>query len=570
VTRPIAFAVRLVFVITVLAPLLALAAPLARTKDASAPDARASASSTASALAIAASASASAADTVALPSAGPLASAASSASAPVPAASASPSTAPAAPSSASPLPAAVVHIHDRKVFIVKLARGGQSASERAADASRALERAVEEAGNPEVRVDEKPDVAIVYVGDYPVIQLGPDDAAAEGDASLSVHAASVAAKVRDAVAAERKRSALATTVFSFSLLVFSALIVVLSIGKLGQLVTRGREWIAAHPERLPNVRAAGIEVIGPAALRGGILVAIDASKWLLRLGLGYGWVLLALSLFDATRSYSERLTGFVLAPLSALMGRAASALPVLIVAAIAAIALLLLVRFVGLFFNSVARGETSLAWLPVDLAGPTSVLVRAGLVLVSLVLAAPLVTGSADDALSRAGLVALVALGLATTPLLACAAVGTAVLFGRRLKVGEFAEVGGRSGVVRSLTLLEVSMEDANGCDVRIPHLATLLVPTRVLGFVPPIAVQIAVGANAAPARVLELLSSAAATVGDSPRVELVHVDADGATYRVTVFSAAKGAKSGLLTSLADALAKERIALGRSPRGTTS
>ena len=144
----------------------------------------------------------------------------------------------------------------------------------------------------------------------------------------------------------------------------------------------------------------------------------------------------------------------MLAPISALMGRAASALPVLLVAAIAELAVLLLVRFVGLFFSSVARGETSLSWLPIDLAAPTSILVRAGIVLLALVLAAPLVTGSDDGALSRAGLVALVVLGLSTMPLVACVAVGTAVVFGRRLKVGEYAEIGGRAGVVRALSLL--------------------------------------------------------------------------------------------------------------------
>ena len=99
-----------------------------------------------------------------------------------------------------------------------------------------------------------------------------------------------------------------------------------------------------------------------------------------------------------------------------------AALPLFVVAAVAAVALGVAVRFVGLFFVGVARGETHLSWLPPDLAGPTSVLVRAGMVLVSIVLAAPLITGNDDGTLSRAGVVALVALGMACTPVLACAA----------------------------------------------------------------------------------------------------------------------------------------------------
>ena len=38
--------------------------------------------------------------------------------------------------------------------------------------------------------------------------------------------------------------------------------------------------------------------------------------------------------------------------------------------------LVVLLRFVGLFFEGVQRGEARFEWLPADLAAPTSVLVR--------------------------------------------------------------------------------------------------------------------------------------------------------------------------------------------------
>ena len=68
----------------------------------------------------------------------------------------------------------------------------------------------------------------------------------------------------------------------------------------------------------------------------------------------------------------------------------------IIPAGIAALAVFVLVRFVGLFFVSVARGETPLPWLPADLAAPTSVLLRSAIVVAALVFAAPVVTGDAN------------------------------------------------------------------------------------------------------------------------------------------------------------------------------
>jgi small-conductance mechanosensitive channel len=466
-----------------------------------------------------------------------------------------------------PLQAAEVKIHDRKVFLVKVSRGGLSAEQRAHEATVALERAVEQGDEPEVRVvEDKDDVAVVFAGTNPVIQFGQADATAAGDASAKIHADAVASDVRAAIAGERKRNAIALTVFSVSLLILFGLLAFLVLRKLGDLVDRARAWIVENPERLPRLRIANVEVLQRAWLRGAVLVAIDAAKWLLRIGVAYVWLLFALSRFDATRAYGERLGGVVLAPVSALVGRAVSAFPILVVFALAALTVLLVVRFVSLFFASVARGETSVGWLPVDLAGPTSVLVRAGIILIALVLAAPLVTGTDDGALARVGIVALVAVGLASTPLLACMAVGIAVVFGRRVTVGEFAEVGGRMGRVRSLSLLEVCIEDSDGCEVRVPHLAGLVHPTRILGVEPPVRVEVTVVASAPQSKTLEILTHAARANGARAAADLVCIDADGARYSVTVFSANPRAKTTLSCALADALSAAGIALGRSVR----
>lgn len=548
---------------------LALAAHGPKGKDASAPDAAAAKDAASSEAAEGSDADDSVADASlaaadAPPSPSPASTPTTSTPLPPPSAAASPSASSHPGPSVEPQGGAVARIRDRKVFFVRVARNGQSAAQRAANATQALEHAVDETNSPTVRVDQNGEVAVIFVGDSPIIQLGPDDANAEGDASLGVHAAAIASKVQAAVAAERKRSALATTVFSISLLVFSALIVFLVLGKIGELVGKGRRWIEANPDRLPNVRVAGIDVIRPAALRGGVLVAIDASKWLVRLGVAYAWILFALSLFDTTRPYSEKLTGFVFAPLSALMGRVASALPLLLVGAIAALAVVLLVRFVGLFFGSVTRGEMSLPWLPADLAPPTSILVRGGIALVALSLAAPLVTGNEEGALARASAIALIALGLSATPLLASATIGTVVVFGRRLRVGEFVEVGGRAGIVRSLSLLEISVEDSFGCEVRVPHLASLLHPTRILGRVPSITFDLVVSATATQSRVMAILSKETSRVSQRATVDLISMDADGAHYSLVVFSADRGVRSALLASISEALAAEGISLGRS------
>ena len=353
-----------------------------------------------------------------------------------------------------------VRLHEKSVFSLKVSRAGESPQDRARAASRALDSVLDDPELPLSRVEEQAGSAVVFVGKTPVVTLGDSDAeAAGGDGSLHVYAASVATKIDDSLKAERKRSAIATSVLSLSLLVFSGLLAFLLFGRIGDLSVRARSWVRDNPNSIPALRLGHIEVVRPAAVRGAVSIALALAHRLAQFAIAYSWLIFALSRFEATRAYTDKLAGFVLAPLSALIGRVGASLPLFVVAAIAAVALGIAVRFVGLFFGGVERGETHVAWLPRELARPTSVLVRAGVVLVSIVLAAPLITGTDEGALSRAGLVALVALGLACTPVLACAAAGLPTVYGRRLKAGDFVEAGGRAGVVREVNERQIILE---------------------------------------------------------------------------------------------------------------
>jgi small-conductance mechanosensitive channel len=465
------------------------------------------------------------------------------------------------------VPSFDVRVHERAIFSLSAPRVDQTAQDRARAASHALETALDDPEHLGAHVEEQPGSAVVFVGKTPVVTLGDGDAmAAGGDVSLHVYAASIASKIDDVVRAERTRSVIAEHVFSFSLLVFSGLLAFLLLRRVDDLSVRAREWVRAHPDRIPALKLGTIEVVRPAAVRGAISIALALAHRMAQFTVAYSWLIFALSRFEATRDYTDRLAGFVLVPLSALIGRLGAALPLFVVTAVAAVALGVAVRFVGLFFAGVSRGETRIDWLPRDLAGPTSLLVRAGIVLVSIVLAAPLITGSDDGALSRAGVAALAALGLACTPVLACAAAGVPAVFGRRFKPGDFVEAGGEAGVVRDVTLLELVLEDAVGCELRVPQLLLLWHPTRVLGSAPMVSVDVVVDSHERPAKVEDALVGATVSTCDRARVDLLSFDADGAHWRVSaVPKYGKGAAS-LADAIAVAIAEQGIALGRGSR----
>jgi hypothetical protein len=464
------------------------------------------------------------------------------------------------PAIRAPTTEAVVHIHERAVFSLKAAHAGQSASVRASGASRALETAVDDHEPPEGRVEDADGVAVVFVGKTPIVTLGEEDATAGGE-PLHAYASSIAAQAQEGVRAEEKRSSIASTVFSVSLLVFSALMAFLLSRRVSDFAERARAWVRLNPHRIPALRLRHIEVVRPQAVRASVNIALGLGHLFTQLAIGYGWLLLALSLFAATRDYTARLTGFVLAPLWGLVGRVGSALPVFVVAAMTALTVGVLVRFIGLFFESVGEGNTTLGWLPRDLAAPTSVLARAGVVVVALVLAAPLLTGTDDGALSHVGVAVLVAVGLASTPVVASFAAGIPIVFGRRLVAGEFVEIGDYAGRVKEVSLLAVALESSDGSEVSVPHLLTLVRATRLFGSAPPVSLEITIAPAESQTRVRERLLAIASTLTVKPRVDLVSLDGDGAHYRVTG-GRVEGARD-LASTVADTLRADNIALGR-------
>jgi hypothetical protein len=482
--------------------------------------------------------------------------------------SATPSTTPSVSAHASPSASAAkavtgeIKVRDKTVFTVRATRGGRTALERAKAAQTAIDAVLahpEQLG--EVHFEETQGTAVVFIGKTPVLTLTPEDVEATGEPSLGVLAAQVTTRLADAVSSERKRSAIATTVFSVSLLVFSALIAFWLLGRASDLAEKLRTWMADNPDRLEAIRLGKIEVVSAGATRGGVSIALTLGYRLTQVAIAYAWLIFGLSLFESTRGYTEKLTGLMLSPLYALAARIGSGLPVFIVAGIAVVAVSGLVRFVGLFFDSVARGDTKITWLARDLARPTSALVRFGIVVSTLVLGSPLVTGESDGSLSRVGMVALVAVALASTPLLASAAVGAVVVYGRRIRKGELVEFGGRAGRVAEVRLLDVRLEDAGACDVSVPHLLGLFHPTRVHRHPPLASVDVIVDPFAPQAEVERALLEAARSISSRGRVELVYLDGSGAHWRV--HSATFRGERTLGRAVQDALETLGVGLGR-------
>lgn len=499
------------------------------------------------------------------------------ASAPPSSASSAPSVVPSAPSAATSAGAsddhpaagkaepklAKVTLGDRTVFTLGAARGSKSAEERAKNASHILAKILEKQTEGEVHAVEQGSGMLVVLGETTIVALNAEDARIAGEESVDSYAQTVVSAVSDAIDSERQRGKIDKRVFSASLVVFFGLIAFYLLRKTSEWAESAREWLEERGDTL-SIRVRQMEIVAPEVVETAALFALGALKWFVRVGILYAWLLVALSLFESTRGYTQRLTGWVLAPLTELTERIASTLPVLVVAALALIAIWVLLRFVQLLFEAVARRETTLAWVPPDLARPTSVLVRLGIVLAALIFAAPIVTGNSDGPLARTGLLALMSLGLAATPLVSSALVGGINVFARRLRVGEHVEVRGRRGRVSKLGLFELCLELEDQSELRMPYVVLTWSSLRLLGTAPVLEVELAIAASANIVECEAALLAAASDGFSHAKVGLTRADGRALHFSVSARAQRLSQQPELLKKLVERLRAAGIQLGAS------
>lgn len=455
-------------------------------------------------------------------------------------------TAPASTPAVAAARPAEVRVGDTVVFALQAGHAGQSAALRARAANDALHEVLD-ASDDAVRIAHVGGTAVIYVGARPVLQLVPADATLAGDASLEVHADRIAAQIRAALATEHTRSAVAGGIFGVSLAVLFAVLAVFLLRRAWQLGDRATTWLETSPERVPAFRLRSIELLGQATVRTALSLGVVVGRWIALLGLAYAWLIATFSLFESTRSLTGQLTGALLNPLATLASRVVAAVPLLVILIFALLTLALLLRAVRLFFRDIARGTTVVGWLPRDLATATGALTEIALIVLALVLVAPVITGNAEGAAPRMGLLGLAALALATVPLAATAIVGVATLFGRWLAVGDWVEMGGCTGKVVRIGLLETTLRDAAGTELRIPHLARLLRPVCVHGPAPRISVSLPVERELATPALAKRLAQVLAPLGSNPDVRLLEVGETRATLELAVTSSMADARSACL-----------------------
>jgi len=376
--------------------------------------------------------------------------------------------------------AASVKLGDTEVFVLHAPRPGESVEARAQRVSNALSQAAHEGLADSVRVQWRSSRAHIYAGSIPIVALDAEDARRAGDPSLELYADEVAQAVKSALRIEASRSYTANLVLMISLCVVALLVAWYAARRVRELADRAVAGLTSDAELPWPALVRRHELIKPATLRAGLVVGVSVGRVIAQIGIAYGWLLFSLGLFPGTRNYVFALTSASVAPLTRLLTSVSVAVPGILVLAGLCVAAAVAMRFVALYFRSVERGETALSWLSPELASPAGTLAQGGIVVFTVVLASPVLAAAVSPPLGVVSTLFVAAGLLAAVPILAGVVAGLPAVFGRRLRVGDFIQVGTHEGAVESIGLAHFTVMDPRRGRHWVPHLATLVTPVTI------------------------------------------------------------------------------------------
>jgi small-conductance mechanosensitive channel len=213
----------------------------------------------------------------------------------------------------------------------------------------------------------------------------------------------------------------------------------------------------------------------------------------------------------------------------------------------------------------VARGETKIVWVDREIARTLGALVRVALVVMGLVFAAPLITGSETGAFAKLGTHLLVAFALAAAPILASASVGAVTVLRHHLRLGDEVTIGKHRGRVQRFGLTDMLLKAGDDA-VRVPYLLALVVPVRIHAQ-DSLVVRLCVDTGAQHALALEVLEGVVREICEDGRVALVEIDTSGAHYTMTLPVPDTGdARQRVLLHASAALVKSGLPLAQANR----
>ena len=261
----------------------------------------------------------------------------------------------------------------------------------------------------------------------------------------------------------RVDSVIAAVAWSFAFLIIS----VLFFAKRKVLLESLRKLVE---RRFRHVEKATKSILRKRAIASIIAYVAMVLLWIFYLLILYYYLSLVLLSFAESRPVANVLLNYVSEPLAGIFWGIVGHIPDMLMLAFIAFITKKIMDGVKLFFENLERGAFEIDNFEKHWVNPTHFLTRIIIIIIALVFAYPYIPGSDSQAFQGLTILAGVMLSLGSNTVVSNIMAGLFVIYRRSTNIGDRIEVGGKTGDVVEIKLMETVIKSTKNEMISIPN----------------------------------------------------------------------------------------------------
>lgn len=251
------------------------------------------------------------------------------------------------------------------------------------------------------------------------------------------------------------------------------------IFKTIQLIARAIE--RRYGERVHSVTVSSFELVRAETIWRGIRSVLNAIRVIAIVAAVFIGIAFALAQYPQSRELSDRLLSAASDPAARIAIAIVEYIPKLIFLLLLWVLVRYALKLTNVFTRAVSTGAVPLKGFDADWAQPTYQLIRAGIVLLALVIAYPYLPGSGSAAFQGLSIFAGLMLSLGASSAMASVIAGYTVTYRRAFRVGDRVAIGDLVGEVTEVRLMVTHLRTPKNEEIVVPN--SLVLSSHVVNY---------------------------------------------------------------------------------------
>ncbi len=371
----------------------------------------------------------------------------------------------------TPIDEATLTVFNRSIVTFRSEFLGAKPAFRASRARMVIEEALNDGSDLEIQIKTSPEGHLVMLGHrlaFIVIAADADPLLQEDAEPLAQRAA---CNLQRAIEENRESRNPERMLKAAGKTLLASILLLLSLWSIHRLRSKATNYLLRLASRkAAALRVGNTQLIDTHTLLQGLNQLLRLLTWGLAALLLYEWLSFILSSFPYTRSWGERLNGYLLGVVGEIVESVVGAIPGLGVAIVIFLLARLCVGFAGQILLRFSLAQPHHPWLRAETVPTSRRLLSIAIWLFALAMAYPYLPGAQTEAFKGLSVLLGLMLSLGASSIVGQGTAGLVLTYTGALRIGEYVRIGEYEGTVVDMGLFTTRIRTGLGEELTLPN----------------------------------------------------------------------------------------------------